>query len=230
MNPPLTLAELQARIRACRRCLDAGYEITPGAVVSGTAGAEVMLIGQAPGITEAQVKRPFNASSGKRLFSWLGAAGWEEDEFRQRHYMSAVTKCYPGRNTSGRGDRVPTPAEQALCRPFLEAEIALVQPKLIILVGGLALKLFFPASTRLTDIVGKAVYFPPETLQNPVKFDLVGAEILDGFDPSKTRNGRWMVPLPHPSGANLWLNQPAHQALVDQAIAILGEIRAAWEL
>ena len=76
------LTTLHAELRACRHCLEEGYWIVPGAVFSGGAEAEVMLIGQAPGITEGQVKRPVNAGSGKRLFQGLGAAGWDEDEFR----------------------------------------------------------------------------------------------------------------------------------------------------
>ncbi len=215
---------------ACRLCLEAGYEITPPAVVSGDAGAEVMLIGQAPGITEAETGRPMNAGSGRRLFEWLGAAGWDEDEFRARHYMTAVTKCYPGRHTSGKGDRVPTKEEQALCRPFLEQEMALINPRLIIPVGGLAIKLFYPASTRLNDVVGKAAYFPPETVRDPVNFNIKQAQRYDHFDPSRPREGRWVVSLPHPSGASLWPNRPQNQALIQQACAILNEIRECWQL
>ncbi len=170
-----SLTKLHAEMHACRRCLEAGHAIVPGAVFRGKAGAGVMLIGQAPGVTEVQAKRPFNAGSGTRLFQWLGEAGWEEAEFRARHYMTAVTKCYPGKDKSGKGDRVPSKAEQALCRPFLEREIALVKPKLMILVGGLAIKLLFPAKARLNEVVGTAVYFPPETLTNPVNFNLADA-------------------------------------------------------
>ena len=101
-------ADLQSRMRACRRCLEAGYTITPGAVFSGPAPTPLMLVGQAPGVTEAQAKRPFNASSGRRLFEWLGEAGFEEANFRARYYMTAVTKCYPGKHPKGKGDRKPS--------------------------------------------------------------------------------------------------------------------------
>ncbi len=144
---------------ACRRCLEDGYDITPPPVFSGRPGAQVMIIGQAPGNTEVLAGRPMNAGSGRRLFEWLAAAGWEEDDFRRRHYMTSVTRCYPGRNSSGKGDRVPTRVEQANCRSFLEREIALVNPRLIIPVGGLAIKLFYASSLRLEEIVGRAAYF-----------------------------------------------------------------------
>ena len=189
-----------------------------------------MLIGQAPGVTEVEAKRPFNAGSGRRLFQWLGEAGWDEAEFRDRQYMTAVTKCFPGKDRSGKGDRVPSRAEQALCRPFLEQEIALVRPRLLILVGGLASKLLFPANMKLNEVVGTAVYFPPAALHNPVQFDLAQGEHLSAFDPAKPPDGRWVVPLPHPSGASLWPNKPANQALINRAVQFLQAIRQTWNL
>ena len=126
------LAALHAQIRACQKCLEAGYGIVPGAVVRGVHTAKIMTIGQAPGPTEAVVKRPFNAGSGQRLFQWLGEAGFDEAAFRASQYMTAVTKCYPGKSSGGQGDRVPSKEEQALCRPWLDAEIALVNPRVII--------------------------------------------------------------------------------------------------
>lgn len=247
-----SITKLHDEMRACRLCLEAGHAIVPGAVVRGAASAGVMLIGQAPGITEVEAKRPFNAGSGKRLFQWLGEAGWDEADFRARHYMTAVTKCYPGKggiNAVGKGDRVPSKAEQALCRPYLEREIALVRPKLMILVGGLAIKLLFPAKARLVDVVGTAVYFPPETLSNPVNFKLddtvqlsvngnrlsvIGDPMseyrLPNTDYRLPDNGRLVVSLPHPSGASLWPNKPANKRLIAQAVQILHIARSTWQL
>ncbi len=234
-----SLAKLHEEMRACRRCLEAGHAITPGAVFRGGPGASVLLIGQAPGVTEVEAKRPFNAGSGTRLFQWLGQAGWDEDEFRARQYMTAVTKCYPGKGANGKGDRVPSKAEQALCRPFLEREIALVNPKLIILVGGLAIKLLYPAKMKLNEVVGTAVYFPPETLANPVNFNFPDGQLLTptnlqslitSFPDGRLPTGRWVVPLPHPSGASLWPNKPENKALITQAVQILSIMRITWGL
>jgi uracil-DNA glycosylase len=186
---------LQVEMRACRRCLEAGYDIAPGAVFSGPAPASLMLVGQAPGITEAQVKRPFNASSGARLFQWLAVAGLDEDDFRRDFYMTAVTKCYPGRQAGGKGDRRPTRAEQQLCRPFLEQEISLVQPRVMLAVGGLAVETLLGRKLRLADGVGRA-------------FEV---------------DGRWVLPLPHPSGASLWPNKPENQARLERALVLLRE-------
>lgn len=229
-TPNPRLADLRARMLACRRCLEAGYTITPPAVASGPATAQVMVIGQAPGITEQETGRPMNAGSGRRLFTWLGEAGWDEDDFRARHYMTAVTRCYPGRHDAGRGDRVPTREEQALCRPFLEEEITLVNPRLIIPVGGLAIKLFYPSRTRLKDVVGTVAYFPPSALADPVNFNLDDAVQLEAFDPERDPAGRWLVPLPHPSGASIWPNRPQNKALIARAVEILAAIRQARDL
>lgn len=184
------LSALHAEMRACRRCLEAGHAITPGAIFSGTVSARMMLVGQAPGESEVQAQRPFNGSSGRRLFDWLSEAGWTEEAFRQTQYVSAMTKCYPGKAPSGRGDRAPSRAEQRLCAPFLERELALVQPDVIIAVGAIAVRRF----------VG------------PVKLGSVVGQVY-------RRDERWVIPLPHPSGANLWLNRPEHQELVRQALA-----------
>lgn len=255
------LAALHDELRQCRRCLEEGYWIETGPVFSGGAGAQVMLIGQAPGITEGQVKRPFNAGSGRRLFQWLGEAGWDETEFRANAYMTAVTKCYPGSSKNGKGDRVPTPFEQALCRPWLDQEIRLINPRLMLLVGGLAIKLLHSNSTRLHEIVGTTAYFPPEALAaDPLNFDLSQAEIIRVADDSQTIGqeaeyeirstidglpslepraaylerrsvgGRFVVPLPHPSGVSLWHNRKENQLLIKRAVNLLADIRTAYDL
>jgi uracil-DNA glycosylase len=154
-----------------------------------------MTIGQAPGVTEVDAKRPFNAGSGQRLFQWLGEAGIDEMWFRSTQYMTSVTKCYPGRSKAGGGDRVPSRAEQKLCRPYLDEEIALVDPQLIIPIGRLAIELFFPKKATLTDVIGAQ---------------------------KQTSEGRWVVPLPHPSGASRWHQIGENRKLIEQAIGLIG--------
>jgi uracil-DNA glycosylase len=190
MSRAAQLEELHKRMRACRLCLVEGHDIIPGAVFSGSQGAHIMIIGQAPGVTEVEAGRPFNAGSGSRLFAWLAEAGFEESGFRQTHYMTAVTKCFPGKAVSGGGDRVPSRQEQELCRPYLEEEIRLVDPDLIIPVGRLAINLFFPASTSLTGIIGREL----------------------------GKDGRSIIPLPHPSGASRWHQIDSNRVLIDDAV------------
>jgi len=186
---------LQAEMRSCRRCLEAGFTIIPGAVFSGPAPATLMLVGQAPGVTEAHVKRPFNASAGRRLFQWLAEAGFEEADFRARYHMTAVTKCYPGKHPKGKGDRRPSHAEQALCRPFLEHELVLVQPRVLLAVGGLAIETLLGRPLTLEEAVGRVFQV----------------------------DGRRILPLPHSSGASLWTNRPENRVQLGQALALLRE-------
>lgn len=189
------LAGLRVRLQGCRLCLQAGYEIFPRAIYSGGIGARIMIIGQAPGITEKDAGRPFNAGSGTRLFQWLAEAGIEESWYRRTQYMSSVTKCYPGRSKSGSGDRAPSRTEQELCRPHLEQEISLVDPGLIIPVGRLAILRFYSPKLTLAQIIGT----------------------------QKQVDGRWVVPLPHPSGASRWHQLEENRKKVSQAIGLIQE-------
>lgn len=188
-----SLQEIQAKMKKCRLCLDAGYEIYPPAVFSGDASAEFMTIGQAPGITEQLAQRPFNAGSGTRLFGWLAQAGLEEDWFRSTQYMSSVTKCYPGRQPSGRGDRVPGKIEQEFCRTYLDQEISLVNPQVIIPIGRLAINLFYPKKLKLMDIIGTQLEL----------------------------EGRQVIPLPHSSGASRWHQNKENRKLIERAILLI---------
>jgi len=217
---------LQGKMIACRLCVTEGFNIEPGAIFSGNADAEVMLIGQAPGITEVTAKRPFNAGSGQRLFQWLSGAEINEPAFREDQYMTAVTKCYPGKNRSGKGDRVPSRREQSLCRAFLNQELRLVNPKLIIPVGSLAIQLFFNKAMKLSDVIGRAAFWEDESSDEWPQFPSDGSMLLTSLPEKLPSNGRWIVPLPHPSGASLWPNRPENRQLIDQAIRLLNEIRS----
>jgi len=221
----IKLLTLQAKMVSCDLCSMEGFPIEPGAIFSGNADAEVMIIGQAPGITEVSAKRPFNAGSGHRLFQWLSEAGFNEHAFRQDQYMTAVTKCYPGKNSSGKGDRVPSKQEQRLCRSYLEQELGLVNPRLIIPVGALAIKLFFNRALKLSDVIGKAAYWEDEISDVWPNFSRQSSIMHTSLPNTLHIDGRWIVPLPHPSGASLWPNLPENRQLIERAIGLLGEVR-----
>jgi uracil-DNA glycosylase len=130
------------------------------------------------------------------LRKWFAGAGFDPDRFLDDWYFTSLTRCFPGKAISGPGDRVPSMAERTLCRSWLDAEIALLQPGLIVTLGRLAANAIIPGarSLSLRDLVG-TVY--------PV--DLGYGEVP-------------VVPLPHPSGVGRWLNDPANRALVDRAL------------
>ena len=197
---PHTLDQHRAALAGCCRC-----QLAPGIrpVISRAAGARVMLIGQAPGKVESEGGRPFSGRAGKTLFRWLARAGMDEATARERIYISAVTRCYPGAHPSGRGDRVPTRLEQAGCADWLENELRLIRPELVIPVGRLAIERFLP----------------PLPLS-----DLIGTKRMVAH-----AGGRSLViPLPHPSGASSWIHQNDNKALVEKAIRLIArELRSA---
>jgi uracil-DNA glycosylase len=164
-----------------------------------------MLVGQAPGKSELTDRRAFTGRAGRTLFRWLERAGLDEETFRREVYIAAITRCYPGPSPAGRGDRVPSPEEQALCAPWLDAELDLIRPALIIPVGRLAIDRFLPREP-LDRLVGR-----------------VHASVVRGRTIS-------VIPLPHPSGASSWVNVPANRTLLDRAIEQLREAFDALEL
>jgi uracil-DNA glycosylase len=184
-----SLASLQRDQRICRACVDAGYPLESWPVLPPLAGQRAYLFGQAPGIVEGAERRPWRGRAGKTLRRWLDL---DEDAFYETFYCASVTRCYPGRPSSGRGDRTPTPEEQRLCEYWRDHELRLIAPKLIVTVGGLAAR-------RLLGV--KSVT------------ESVGARY--------EHDGAVAIPLPHPSGASSWLNAPANRARVADAVALI---------
>ena len=148
-----------------------------------------MIVGQAPGAVELTTGLPFSGRAGAELRRWLARAGIDEDHLP---YRTAITKCFPGKAASGAGDRKPSPPEIANCASWLEHELALVRPRIVLLVGQLAIERFI-GKVPLGSVVG-TVRREPE---------------------------RVLIPLPHPSGASRWLNQPENRALLERGLRAL---------
>ena len=160
--------------------------------------SRVLLVGQAPGDKEPVLGRPFAWTAGKTLFKWFEAAlGWTEDETRDRVYFAAVCRCFPGKKAGG-GDRVPDEAEIENCMRWLEAEVKLLEPQLVIAVGKLAMNQFLEPAL-LTERIGHV--FPVEW--RGYKFDV--------------------LPLPHPSGASPWHRVEPGKTLLAGALRQLAE-------
>lgn len=187
---------LHDEIRACRRCQDDGFPISPPPLVWGYAPAPFMLIGQAPGLSDLRGGRMYLGPAARRLFGWLDEAGFTEREIGTTLYLTALTKCYPGRVPGKSTDRAPGAKERGNCGHWLTAQIELVQPKVVILFGKMAIDTFLPGA--LLDTV-------------------VGQEF--------EKNGTIYIPFPHSSGASTWLNAPHRQALLAEAITTLNRRR-----
>jgi len=174
-------------------------------VVSGPAvQSKVLLVGQAPGVKEPVLGRPFAWTAGKTMFRWFAEqCGVDETMFRQRVYMAAVCRCFPGKSVHGGGDRVPSPTEIAECGSWLDAEMKLLEPELVIPVGKLAIGQFLP-SAPLVELIGRS--FSAE--RAGVKFDV--------------------IPLPHPSGASPWHRIEPGRSLLGEALGKIAAHRA-WK-
>lgn len=197
-----SLVEVHREIAGCQRCVAAGYLPAAAPVLSGHADNRIMLIGQAPGVVESIVRLPFQGRSGKVLMAWLMRAGFASEAHARRNiYMTSITKCFPGKGSGG-GDRRPSHAEIDLCGSHLDRQLRLMDPRLLILVGGLSHERFLPGRP-LDALVGRI-------------FDGDGREV--GV---RAQARPLLVPLPHPSGASRWLNDAAHRALLDRALARL---------
>ena len=186
-----SLASLKRDEAVCRACVEAGYPLESLPVIAPGAGQRAYLFGQAPGIVEGEERRPWRGRAGQTLRRWLAM---EEGEFYATFYCASVTRCYPGRASSGRGDRTPTPHEQDLCEFWRTWELELLRPQLIVAVGGLAVRRLLGLS-QLTECIGR-------------RYELAGVPV---------------IPLPHPSGASSWPNVPENRERLGVALRLVEE-------
>ena len=176
-------------MRQCRRC----PRMLPPPVSGGAVLSKVMLIGQAPGVKEPVLGKPFAWTAGRTLFGWFQQfCGMTEEQVRATIYFGAVCRCFPGKTAAG-GDRVPAPDEIRNCSSWMNDEIALLQPALLIPVGKLAIAQFLPFE-KLDEVVGRSF----RILAKHRSFDL--------------------IPLPHPSGASPWHRIPPGLGLLGKAL------------
>nr|WP_026223537.1 uracil-DNA glycosylase family protein [Methylosarcina fibrata] len=192
------MREHRAALAECRQC-----PAMTGPVVSGSPVlSPILLIGQAPGDKEGLFGKPFAWTAGKTLFKWFERIGLDEQAFRQRVYMAAVCRCFPGKNPKG-GDRVPSPGEIGNCSGWLKAEVELLKPELILPVGKLAIGQLLPVK-KLNEVVGGL---------HKVTFHGHCTEA---------------IPLPHPSGASTWHRTEPGLTLLESALTTL-QNHSAWQ-
>lgn len=184
------LALHRQRLASCRICPGV---VPPPVTCRPSNVPSVLLVGQAPGPREVELQRPFAYTAGQRLFAWFARLGVSEEEFRDKAYMGAVIRCFPGRAPQG-GDRVPSPEEIHNCAPHLVRELELLRPRTVIAVGQLAIAWFLPEPAPLSARVGEV-------------FAVTRGELA--FD---------VFPLPHPSGRSTWLVKAENQERLARAL------------
>jgi uracil-DNA glycosylase family 4 len=192
---------VQREIAACALCVEAGFIPVSRPVFQGHVGQRLMIVGQAPGPSSGQRGVPYTGATGKTLQRWLERAGFPPGTLHRDFYLTSLTKCFPGpaAGRGGKGDRPPSSREIALCARHLEREIALVRPQIVVSLGRLAAERLDPTARGVPLI------------------DLVGS-----LRPAARAGHAFrLLALPHPSGVSRWLNDPAHVARLDQALAVL---------
>jgi uracil-DNA glycosylase len=181
-------------MRSCRRCPNVCGRAVHGPALE----TKIMIVGQAPGIHEEGRGRPFAHTAGKTLFKWLGeATGADEESLREMIYFSAVARCFPGKHASGKGDRPPSRDEIENCREHLAAEVALLEPELILAIGKLAIAEVLGRDGALEEFVGRKF-----------KTRFHGREVQ-------------VIPLPHPSGVSRWPHTEPGKSKLKSALRLL---------
>lgn len=170
------LSELNEEIRHCQKCELARYrnQVVPG---EGVENADIMFIGEAPGRNEDQQGRPFVGPAGKFLDELLDLI----DLNRKQVYIANVIKCRP------QGNRDPLPQEIITCRPWLERQIKLINPQIIVTLGRYSMALFFPQKSigkihgtaeKHDDIIYFAMYHPAAALHRGGLRETIKADML----------------------------------------------------
>ena len=159
------LTELYKEIAVCQRCVLAQgrTKAVPG---EGPEEADLMFIGEAPGFHEDRQGRPFVGAAGQFLEQLLASI----DLKREDVYICNVIKCRPPKN------RDPRPEEIEACRPFLDRQIELIKPKMIVTLGRLSMARYFPKTTisrshgqpkRVGDMIYYPMFHPAAALHQP---------------------------------------------------------------
>lgn len=175
------LAQLHSEIAACRDCELSAHRtrVVPG---EGSGTSQIVFIGEAPGFNEDQQGRPFVGAAGKFLDELLASVGLR----RQEVYICNVLKCRPP------GNRDPLPGEIAACRKWLDRQLALISPRIIVTLGRYSMARYFPGST-ISKIHGKerrvdgTIYFPmyhpaaalhQQSLRETIQIDMKRIRVL----------------------------------------------------
>jgi uracil-DNA glycosylase len=152
-----TLAELQQEALSCTRC-PLAKDRTTVVFGEGDPNADLMIVGEGPGRDEDLQGRPFVGRSGQLLDRLLAE---EADMRRDQVYIANVVKCRPP------GNRDPLPDEIAACRPYLEGQVLLIQPRIVLTLGNFATKLLLQTNEGISRVRGRLYPFGSGTVLAP---------------------------------------------------------------
>jgi len=170
------LTDLYAEVKVCQKCIlsQGRNNAVPG---EGPEKADIMFIGEGPGFHEDRQGRPFVGAAGKYLEELLDQIGLKREDV----YITNVVKCRPP------GNRDPQPEEIAACKPYLDKQIDLIRPRLIVTLGRFSMQRYFPGASisrihgqpkRVGNVIYYPMFHPAAALHQPRWRSLVEEDIL----------------------------------------------------
>ena len=170
------LSDLYQEIRTCQKCIlsQGRTNAVPG---EGPEDADIMFIGEGPGFHEDRLGRPFVGAAGNFLEELLGSIGLSREDV----YIANIVKCRPP------GNRDPQPAEIDACRPYMDSQIELIRPRVIVTLGRFSMQRYFPGASisrihgrpkRVGNMIYYPMFHPAAALHQPRWRPLVEEDIL----------------------------------------------------
>ena len=198
----VALETVQREIAACTLCVEAGFIPVSLPIFQGHVGQRLMIVGQAPGPSAGERPLPYTGATGRTLQRWLERAGFPPGALHRDFYLTSLTKCFPGPATGPRWQREIArrrPGRSRSARGIWTGRSRWCGHEIVVALGRLAAERLDPTARGLplTDLVGSLR--PAERAGHVFR----------------------LLPLPHPSGVSRWLNDPAHLARLDEALAVL---------
>jgi uracil-DNA glycosylase len=149
-NKADTLASVRDRVRVCTKCAHLAGSRTQTVFGVGNPDAEIMFIGEAPGADEDQQGEPFVGRAGQLLTKIIRAMGFAREDV----YIANILKCRPDMPAGSFGNRAPTPTEMQTCRPYLVEQINIIQPKILVALGAVAVEGLLGTRAAMRELRG----------------------------------------------------------------------------
>jgi uracil-DNA glycosylase family 4 len=150
-NKAQMLAYVRERVCGCTKCAHLARSRTQTVFGVGNPDAEIMFIGEAPGADEDQQGEPFVGRAGQLLTKIIKAMGFAREDV----YIANILKCRPDMPAGSFGNRAPTPAEMQMCRPYLVEQIDIIQPKVLVALGAVAVEGLLGARGTMRELRGR---------------------------------------------------------------------------
>src|SRR5438445_8377521 len=150
-NKAELLEPIRERVRVCTKCAHLACSRTQTVFGVGNPDADLMFIGEAPGVDEDQQGEPFVGRAGQLLTKIIKAMNFAREDV----YIANILKCRPDMPSGSFGNRAPTTKEMQTCRPYLMEQIGIIRPKVIVALGAVAVEGLLGTRAPMRDLRGR---------------------------------------------------------------------------